>query len=58
MTYENWSRFAQDWGTVYFVIIFLIAAIYALWPRNASTFKRAAHMPISEQEQGDDRPLT
>ncbi|MBP9234650.1 MAG: cbb3-type cytochrome c oxidase subunit 3 [Hyphomonadaceae bacterium] len=58
MTYENWSRFAQDWGTVYFVVIFLIAVGYALWPRNASTFKRAAHIPITEQEQDDDRPLT
>ena len=58
MTYENWSRFAQDWGTVYFVVIFLVAVGYALWPRNASTFKRAAHIPITEQEQDDDRPLT
>jgi cytochrome c oxidase cbb3-type subunit IV len=58
MTYEGWSHFAQDWGTVYFVVIFLIAAGYALWPRNAGTFKRAAHIPISEQEQGDDRPIT
>jgi cytochrome c oxidase cbb3-type subunit 4 len=58
MTYENWSRFAQDWGTVYFVAIFLVAVVYALWPRNAGDFKRAAHLPINEQEQGDDRPLT
>ena len=58
MSYDSWSRFAQDWGTVYFVVIFLIAAGYALWPRNANTFKRAARLPITEQEQGDDRPLT
>lgn len=58
MTYESWSRFVQDWGTVYFVAIFAVALVYALWPRNARNFKRAAHIPINEQEQGDDRPLT
>lgn len=57
-TYENWSRFAQDWGTVYFVVIFAVALVYALWPRNGRDFKRAAHLPINEQEQGDDRPIT
>ena len=42
MTYEDWSHFAQDWGTIYFVAIFLVALGYALWPRNGRDFKRAA----------------
>jgi cytochrome c oxidase cbb3-type subunit 4 len=58
MTYEDWSHFAQDWGTVYFVAIFIAAVGYALWPRNSGAFKRAAHLPLTEQEHGDDRPLT
>jgi cytochrome c oxidase cbb3-type subunit 4 len=58
MTYEDWSHFAQNWGTVYFVAIFSVALLYALWPRNKSRFQRAARLPISEQEDGDDRPRT
>jgi cytochrome c oxidase cbb3-type subunit 4 len=58
MTYEAWSHFAQTWGTVYFVAIFAAAIGYALWPRNADAFRRAARLPISEKEDGDDRPLT
>ncbi len=58
MSYEDWSHFAQDWGTVYFVIIFAVALAYALWPRNGKSFKRAARLPIMAQEHGDDRPIT
>jgi cytochrome c oxidase cbb3-type subunit 4 len=58
MSYEDWSHFAQDWGTVYFVVIFGVALAYALWPRNGKDFERAARLPITEQEHGDDRPIT
>jgi cytochrome c oxidase cbb3-type subunit IV len=57
MTYEFWSHFAQDWGTVYFVAIFCVAVGYALWPRNGAHFRRAAQLPLTEKEGGDDRPL-
>jgi cytochrome c oxidase cbb3-type subunit 4 len=57
MTYEDWSHFAQTWGTVYFVVIFAAALGYAFWPRNGADFRRAARLPISEKEDGDDRPL-
>ena len=57
MTYEAWSHFAQNWGTVYFVAIFGVALLYALWPRNGSAFKRAAQLPLTEKEGDDDRPL-
>ena len=57
MTYEDWSHFAQNWGTVYFVAIFAAALGYALWPRNGAAFRRAARLPISEKEGSDDRPL-
>ncbi len=57
MTYEDWSHFAQTWGTVYFTVIFAAALIYALWPRNGREFGRAAHLPLNEKETGDDRPL-
>ncbi len=57
MTYEDWSHFAQTWGTLYFVAIFVGALGYALWPRNGQDFRRAAHLPIRNKEDGDDRPL-
>jgi cytochrome c oxidase cbb3-type subunit IV len=55
--YEAWSSFAQTWGMVYFVAIFLAAVAYAMWPSKQKTFSRAARLPISEKERGDDRPL-
>ena len=58
MAYEEWSHFAQNWGTVYFVAIFAAALIYALWPRNNAAFRRAAQLPLNEKEDGDDRPRT
>lgn len=57
MNYESLSSFAQVGGTIYFVVIFLAAVAYALWPRNGSTFKRAARFPMNEKDNGDDRPL-
>jgi cytochrome c oxidase cbb3-type subunit IV len=57
MTYEDWSHFAQNWGTVYFVAIFALALLYALWPRNGHDFRRAAQLPLNEKDNGDDRPL-
>ena len=57
MDYEGWSSFAQTGGTIYFVVIFLGAVVYALWPRNGARFRRAAELPMKEKELGDDRPL-
>ena len=57
MSYEDLSHFAQDWGTVYFTLIFAVALLYALWPRNGSDFRRAAQLPMNEKDHGDDRPL-
>jgi cytochrome c oxidase cbb3-type subunit IV len=57
MTYEDWSHFAQNWGTVYFTVIFSVALGYALWPRNRRAFRDAAQLPLNEKDHGDDRPL-
>ncbi|MBI1362277.1 MAG: CcoQ/FixQ family Cbb3-type cytochrome c oxidase assembly chaperone [Alphaproteobacteria bacterium] len=57
MTYEHWSHFAQTWGMIYFVVIFIAAFGYALWPANRKRFDEAARAPITEKERGDDRPL-
>lgn len=57
MTYADWSSFAQTWGTAYFVVIFGVALLYALWPRKRDEFRRAAQLPLRDKDAGDDRPL-
>ena len=50
MNYETLSSFAQTWGLLYFVILFLGACVYALWPSNGSKFKEAAALPLKDEE--------
>jgi cytochrome c oxidase cbb3-type subunit IV len=57
MTYETLAAFAQTGGLIYFVLIFAAVVAYALWPSNLAGFQRAARLPMSEKESGDDRPL-
>ena len=56
MTYETVSRIAQQGGSLYFMAIFLVAVVYAFWPRNAPEFKRAAESALALDDV-DDRPL-
>lgn len=48
MDYETAAGFAQTWGLVYFVAIFLVVLVYALWPRNGRKFRDAAQIPLKE----------
>ncbi len=50
MTYEDVSRFAQQGGSIYFTALFVVAVIYALWPRNRAAFDKAARMPLDEED--------
>jgi len=47
-TYMALANFAQTWGLVYFVAIFLIVVLYALWPSRRQQFDEAARMPLRE----------
>ncbi len=47
-TYMALASFAQTWGLVYFVAIFLIVVVYALWPSRRKRFDEAALMPLRE----------
>jgi cytochrome c oxidase cbb3-type subunit 4 len=49
MTYETVSRIAQQGGSVYFVLLFVIGVIYAVWPRKAAEFQRASRLPLDEE---------
>lgn len=46
--YNGFANFAQTWGLLYFVILFLAVVAYALWPSNRKTFDAAAHVPLRE----------
>jgi cytochrome c oxidase cbb3-type subunit 4 len=50
MTYETVSKFVQQAGTVYFVVMFLVAVAYALWPKKRQEFERAARAPLDAEE--------
>ena len=47
-TYRTVAEFAQTWGLVYFVGIFLVVVAYAFWPSRKQHFDAAARMPLSE----------
>jgi cytochrome c oxidase cbb3-type subunit 4 len=47
-TYKAVAEFAQTWGLVYFVLIFLVVLLYALWPSRQWQFDEAARIPLRE----------
>jgi cytochrome c oxidase cbb3-type subunit 4 len=47
-TYETVAAFAQTWGLVYFIVVFLAVVAYALWPASRRRFDEAARMPLRE----------
>ena len=47
-TYRMLAEFAQTWGLVYFVVLFLVVLIYALWPSRRGQFDEAARIPLRE----------
>jgi cytochrome c oxidase cbb3-type subunit 4 len=47
-TYKMLAEFAQTWGLLYFVGIFLIVLIYALWPSSKRKFDEASRIPLRE----------
>ncbi len=48
MEYETIATFAQTWGLVYMVVLFLGVLIYAFRPGAKKKFDRAANMPLKE----------
>ena len=46
--YRTAAEFAQSWGLLYFVGIFLAVLIYALAPSRKARFDEASRMPLRE----------
>lgn len=47
-TYQTLAEFAQTWGLLYFVAVFLAVLIYALWPSRQRQFDEDARIPLRE----------
>jgi cytochrome c oxidase cbb3-type subunit 4 len=46
--YMALASFAQTWGLVYFVAIFVVVLVYALNPCRQRQFDEAARLPLKE----------
>jgi cytochrome c oxidase cbb3-type subunit 4 len=46
--YALLAGIAQSIGLVYFVAVFLLVCLYALWPKNGRRFEQAANIPFKE----------
>jgi cytochrome c oxidase cbb3-type subunit IV len=47
-TYKVLAEFAQTWGLLYFVIVFLLVVAYAFWPTRKQRFEDAARIPLKD----------
>ena len=50
--YEMLASFAQTWGMLLFIALFIGGCVYAFWPKNQDAFETAARAPLRD----DDRP--
>lgn len=48
MTYDTLRHFADTWGLVALLAIFLIAFAFALRPGAGETYRRLAKIPLNE----------
>lgn len=50
MSYDTIAHVIKMGGTVAFFSLFLIAIIYALWPKNRDKFDKAARLPLTDTD--------
>ncbi|MFC7048512.1 cbb3-type cytochrome c oxidase subunit 3 [Emcibacter nanhaiensis] len=49
ITHHDASTFAQTWGLVLFLVLFVGIVAYALWPGNRDKFNKASRAPLDEE---------
>lgn len=54
LDYETVSRFTQQAGTLYFVLIFAVAVGWVLWPKNKKGFEEASQIPFNDVPLNDE----
>jgi len=50
VTYDTIAAFAQQGGTIYFMLIFVAGVAYALQPKKKAEFDRAARLPLEGED--------
>ncbi|MBI1385138.1 MAG: CcoQ/FixQ family Cbb3-type cytochrome c oxidase assembly chaperone [Rhizobiales bacterium] len=58
MTYETVAGTTQSIALVFFMVVFFLAVLYALWPGNRATFERAARLPLENDPEATGRPVS
>lgn len=53
MSYDQLAHVIKMGGTVAFTAVFILAILYALWPKNKAKFERAAHLPLDDHDSPD-----
>jgi len=46
MSYDTLAHVIKMGGTITFFSLFLVAIIYAIWPKNRAKFDKAARQPL------------
>ena len=49
-TFDEVQEFVHSWGVVYFMIMFIVALVYAYWPKNKARFQEAARIPLEDED--------
>jgi cytochrome c oxidase cbb3-type subunit 4 len=49
-TFDQVQDFVHSWGLVYFTVMFVIALVYAYWPKNKARFHEAAYIPLKDED--------
>jgi len=47
-TYRMLAEFAQTWGLLYFVSVFVLVLVYVFWPSRKRMYDDAARVPLRE----------
>jgi cytochrome c oxidase cbb3-type subunit IV len=47
-TYKALAQFAQTWGMLYFLAVFIVTLLYAFWPSLQGQFDESARIPLRE----------
>ncbi|MGL4242132.1 MAG: cbb3-type cytochrome c oxidase subunit 3 [Beijerinckiaceae bacterium] len=47
--YQFLASIAQSLGVLYFMALFGLVVLYALWPRNRAKFERASAVPLDDE---------
>jgi cytochrome c oxidase cbb3-type subunit 4 len=48
MDYQQFRHFADSWGLVYLLVVFLVAVAFVFRPGSRKHYDRAARIPLDE----------